>query len=209
MKYIVVDGVRYSYDFKTCFGGDECSMKKAYIMEGVETIDAYAFRYFSNLEEVYLPSTLKNLGEYSFERCRKLSKISIPTGVNKIPFSCFSDCSGLKEVVLSDTVDEFGGFCFAGCTSLDKLVLFPLIKSIPANSIAHCPNLQIYSDSISISHEEDEPEEGYDITKNFISYSVKDLLDMISEIQENYKDIFSKKELNKVILDEVHKLHFI
>ena len=60
------------------------------IPEGVETIDAYAFTWISNLKSVIFPSTLRRIASSAFRSCG-LTSLDIPSSVTYISPGAFND----------------------------------------------------------------------------------------------------------------------
>ena len=116
-KTLLINGVKHS------------STSVLTIPEGVEKIDNYAFRYFTNVTKIQIPSSiggsinfsghtylteviLNNKGVISngaFENCTALTRVTIGTGVTGFDYSTlisnvypFKGCSNLSEINVTD-----------------------------------------------------------------------------------------------------------
>ncbi len=96
MDFVVIDGLRYSKDFKICFGCDKCVIKEANIIEGVESLADFAFRDCKFLEKVIIPSTLKEINHYAFDGCTSLEKLVFYPLIKNIPADAVKDCPKLS-----------------------------------------------------------------------------------------------------------------
>jgi len=54
------------------------------VPEGIEYIEAEAFRECTNLKEITLPKSLKRIGSDAFRDCKSLHKVNIPNSLNEI-----------------------------------------------------------------------------------------------------------------------------
>ncbi|MDE7158669.1 MAG: leucine-rich repeat protein, partial [Clostridiales bacterium] len=68
------------YYSKQWYKGENETVTKVVIPEGVTTIEAYAFANMAALEEVVLPSTLTKIGVGAFYDCGKITKINLENG---------------------------------------------------------------------------------------------------------------------------------
>ena len=204
--YIVKDGLRYSPDFKICYGGDNCRIREANIVEGTEEIVDFAFRYFKELEVVTLPSTLKKIGKFSFNGCLRLKSFRVPSGVDVVSFGMLAECESLEQVILPISLTEIEEYAFYRCKNLEKLVLSPEIWKLPATAVAECDKHHIWSDILSVSY----PKEDNDIevTCTFEKYLREDLKEFITYIKEALEGVVSPTEIAEKIEDEVYNLNF-
>ena len=120
--------------------GENNSITRIEIREGIASVGESAFFLFRSLEEVLLPSTILSVEEYAFGHCDSLQKIVFPEATETIGSFAFEGCSSLKEVYFSEglrsigkgafdsgpleevyipsTLVDIGDGAFEGCTSL-------------------------------------------------------------------------------------------
>lgn len=100
------------------------------IEEGVTTISACAFRWFSKLTSVSLPDGLLCIGMSAFEGCEALASIDIPDSVTEIEMSTFSGCASLKSVHIPAGITEISDLLFSTCFGLQEVTFGGEITSI-------------------------------------------------------------------------------
>lgn len=115
------------------------------VASDVETIDAMAFAYTSNLKNVYLqkgtatigreafmqsgitniilPDNITEIGIGAFRSCADLAKITLSQSLTDIPQDAFFNCSSVKELLIPQNVTSIGKMAFGGMASLEKLVI--------------------------------------------------------------------------------------
>ena len=91
----------------------------------VQSIDAYAFQYCSNLTTLSLP-VAQTIGDYAFQSCSNLTTLSLPV------------------------VQSIGNYAFQSCSNLTAVSL-PLAQSIGAYAFQACPNLTTLSLPVALS----------------------------------------------------------
>ncbi|MCL2507676.1 MAG: leucine-rich repeat domain-containing protein [Oscillospiraceae bacterium] len=119
------------------------------IPEGVEYIDAFAFRS-SAVTSVTIPSTVKVLGGSAFQQCGDLTAISIPEALESIGNSCFYSCAKLElsGPVLPATLHTLGNQAFYGCAALKQMTIPEGITAIGDYTFSGCSGLE----SITVSN---------------------------------------------------------
>ena len=75
--------------------------KSVIIGEGITSIGNYAFRNYSTLYTISLPSSLIRVGNYTFRECEGLTNITIPNAVTSIGNNAFYNCTNLTSVTLN------------------------------------------------------------------------------------------------------------
>ena len=95
-------------------------VEKLVIEEGPMAIGEDAFRDFTNLKEVVLPSSVKTIGMSAFRGCESLSSVNIPEGVVLIDLYAFNDCEKLLGISIPKTVTKMGTD-FVGCPYLSYI----------------------------------------------------------------------------------------
>ena len=149
------------YYSKIWYLGENETVEKVIIPEGVEIIGAYAFAGMTGLKEVVLPSTLKQISTGAFYNCTNLQTV---TGLKYVKFinqDAFYntrlaqvDLSGIiaignnafrgtQIVVLSlpATAQSIGTYAFAECTGLQQLSVAASNVKLGAGAFAGCTSL--------------------------------------------------------------------
>lgn len=98
------------------------TIKKLVVNEGITTIGSDAFKNFSKLTTVVLPSTMLKISHRAFWGCVSLMNISIPDSVVFIGQNAFLNCSSLQSIELPDGA-EMKDSVFSGCSSLTYVKL--------------------------------------------------------------------------------------
>lgn len=122
------------YTSKIAYLGENETVTKVVIPEGVELIDAYAFAGMAGLEEVVLPSTLKKINQGAFMDCVKLKKVSGLESVQFINQNAFANCP-VESVVFRDLV-AIGNYAFKN-TALTSVELPETAQSIGIGAFAN------------------------------------------------------------------------
>ncbi len=135
MNFVVIDGVRYSKDLKVCLGCDKCTIEEVNILEGVETIEDFSFRYCKNLKKVILPSTLKEVGKFAFDGCSALEKLVFCPSIKRIPASSVKDCPKLTVYsdflsVLHDSNEPIEGYKLPAFAKYDINDFYEFIQTL-------------------------------------------------------------------------------
>ena len=95
-----------------------------HIPEGITSIPAYSFCYFSSLTSLYLPSSVKTIENSAFKGCGQLESVIFSKGLAEIGSYAFCDCQSLESVSLPEGLRTVGIMAFMACSSL-KSVDFP------------------------------------------------------------------------------------
>ena len=70
-------------------------IKSITISEGIEGIDAYAFRNCTNLTKVTLPKSLTYISSYAFSGCTGITSVIIPKSITGLGNGAFANCTNL------------------------------------------------------------------------------------------------------------------
>ncbi len=108
------DGVIYQY---------KSVIRKITLSEGITRIYGGAFKDFTALEEVVLPSTLVSIGDEAFSGCTRLKTINLPGKLSSIGKSAFEGCASLESVSIPSNVTKLGDKAFSGCSKLNSVKL--------------------------------------------------------------------------------------
>lgn len=130
----------------------------AYILNGVESIEANTFANCLQLTTVGIPKTVTDISDYAFKGCKNLTTISV-SDENEALYT--DDCGVLFEkindnvVLLRVPTNLSGSYCvpegvthipqnaFDGCQQLNKLVIPQSVWSLQRGAFVDCPNLSI------------------------------------------------------------------
>ena len=150
LNYISENGVLYSSNN----GYDKYSLIKypalknvteieTLTFENIQAVEAYAFLFCNNLNEIILPNTILNynLRRSCFEKSDvKKVDISNCLNLNGIPDFCFYDCTELKDVIfpIGNSIVEIGRNAFYNCPSLTGLTLTEGIVSFVKMENSDC-----------------------------------------------------------------------
>ena len=144
------EGVLFTANYKTllCYPGAS-PMTSYTIPNNCDTIDNYAFRNSTKLEEVIIGSHVTEIGDGAFYGCVALKKVTFGAAVDYIGYTTFSDCTALEEFVIPEGVKTIGyllengecGSTFKGCTSLRRVVLPASLTNIYSQSFFECSAL--------------------------------------------------------------------
>ena len=144
------EGVLYTADYKTllCYPGS-LPLSTYTIPSNCNTIDSYAFRNSSKLEEVIIGSQVTEIGDKAFYGCESLKKVSLSATIDCLGYSVFAECTALEEIVIPEGVKTLGyvaeegecGSVFKGCSALRRVVLPASLTNIYAHSFLECSAL--------------------------------------------------------------------
>ena len=141
MIYIHTDGVKYSDDKKTLIKCPK-EVTEITILEGVTSIEEYAFHGCSGLTSIVIPVSVTSIGGCAFRGCSGLTSIVIPDSVTSIGECAFKHCTGLTSIVIPDSVTIIGGYAFLGCSSLTSIVIPDSVTGIGDNVFSDCTGLE-------------------------------------------------------------------
>ena len=95
----------YSYSStKAPWYDNKNSIKSVLIVDGVETIGAYAFYECNNLTTVEIPNSITSIGAYAFYGCSSLTEVAIPDSVTSLGEYAFAHCERLELVRIPGSV---------------------------------------------------------------------------------------------------------
>ena len=141
-NYVSVNGVLYNND-KTeliCYPAGKKD-KNYKILDGVTSIDRFAFSGCTNVSSITIPVSVTSIGKYAFSGCLSLKSITIPNSVTEIGGSAFRGCTSLTSIMIPDSVTEIGGYAFEGCSSLASITIPSGVTSISGFDFWGCTSL--------------------------------------------------------------------
>ena len=89
-------------------------IKTLIIEEGITSIAANAFHYFSSLENVSLPSSLRSIGVWAFCSCYNLHHVEFPEGLLNIDKWAFYAAGNMDVLEIPSTVEKVAVSAFDG-----------------------------------------------------------------------------------------------
>lgn len=119
----------------------ECEVQEVVMTDGIEIIEADAFKGCGDLKQVIFAPTVKEIGDGAFAGCRSLSMAALPSTIEQIGRFTFSG-TGIKTLDLPNAVYWIGEGVFSGCTKLVKVKIPDNIISIPARMFKDCTGLR-------------------------------------------------------------------
>ena len=201
-KYMSDNGVLYTKDKKILIQYPGKKEGTEYlILQGVESIEDYAFWGCGNLTNIIIPNGVTSIGDSAFYRCTSLTNITIPNsvtsigdyafwycnlknitipnGVTSIGYSAFYRCTSLTNITIPNSVTSIGDFAFNECTSLTNIAISDSVTSIGDHAFYKCDSLSVLCKSNSYA-------EQY-AKENNIKYVIDDSVPTIKNITGNEK----------------------
>ena len=123
----------------------------------------YAFKQWTYITKVVLPSTIDSIGDQAFYECTNLRQCALSDNITAIGSAAFYGCSNLSvnipnritsigfeafrkskilEAILPETLTTMGNNVFYECKSLTTVVIPSTITTIPMNTFNGCNKLK-------------------------------------------------------------------
>lgn len=122
-------------------------IKKVVIGAGVESIGAYAFIGYKNLQEVVFEGAeqakITAIGKHAFQNTA-ITVVSLPASVKTLGNYCFAGCEELKTVEIPEGLGVIPYGAFQGCVTLEKVTLPVSLTMIEGQVFDQCPAVVIY-----------------------------------------------------------------
>ena len=122
---------------------DSLTEVTAEMLDGVTTINSYAFFQSANLTNVEVPDSVTIIGESAFNHCTSLSSIIIPNSVTTISDSAFVNCTSLSSIIIPNSVTTIGINAFAYDTNLLNIIIPNSVTKMGRNAFYGCSRLTI------------------------------------------------------------------
>lgn len=112
---------------------DKKKVKKVVIKKGVTSISNGAFKGFTNLKTVSIPSSVKKIGWDSFQGTA-IAELKVPASVKSIGQSAFSNCKKLKKLTVPGNFKivtmkgDDGSYSLTGEPGIDTIVFQTNLK---------------------------------------------------------------------------------
>lgn len=91
------------------------------IVDGVTTINEYAFYSCDDLTGVTIADSVTTIGENAFSYCASMTNINVGDGIATIPNGLFDGCSNLSQLSIGSGVSEIIADAFFDCSSLTQI----------------------------------------------------------------------------------------
>ena len=91
------------------------------------------FSKYTNLREIYIPSSVKRIGGKAFRDCRNLEKVHFTQGLEEIGQCAFSGCN-IKQLILPVGLKKIGHSAFFGCYSIEEIYVPDTVEEIEYNA---------------------------------------------------------------------------
>ena len=126
---------------ESAFAGS--SISSIVVSNGVELIDADAFKDCNALITAVIPGSATRIGSSLFSGCLVLKQVALGDGVGNgnIPEYMFDGCIALTNIVLPNGIRTLGQYAFHNCSSLENLVLSTNVYSIGESAFQGCSSL--------------------------------------------------------------------
>ena len=111
------------------------------VNDGITNVPNGAFKNFSNLTTVILPSSITKIGDSAFYCCEGINTIDIAR-VTQIGNSAFYGCSLIRGLVFSDNLTTIGAHAFEGCATLINLTIPVNVAYVGDAAFAGCTSLR-------------------------------------------------------------------
>lgn len=103
--------------------GFRSETKTIEIEDGVTHIGVYAFRSFSNMENLYLPESLISVGDFAFYKCSQIDGMHLPDSIESIGEYAFFDTI-YDNLVLPRNLRRTGECAFGCSNKYESLKLY-------------------------------------------------------------------------------------
>ena len=135
-----VDSYKVTEIGKGAFDGNS-ALQYVEIAEGIQIINANAFRQCYSLLRIDIAATVTEIGNYAFDSCEKLCEVTRLSKVKTIGAGAFYRCISLSVIEFPESLETIGDEAFFGCKAIVKITLPKKIKSAGFGSFAQCQAL--------------------------------------------------------------------
>ncbi len=137
--------------------------------KSVTVIGDAAFRTFTEISSLIIPSTVTTIGQYAFASCASLTGLTIPSGVTSIgegafngctklatlafettslqtiPMAAFMNCSALTSITTPSGLVTIERGAFYGCSAVTEVTVAEGVTTIAAQAFQGLTNLTTLS----------------------------------------------------------------
>ena len=132
-KVNVTDGKLFAEAFKGW-----SKIESITLPSGLTGIPHSAFYGCSSLKNINIPSGVTSIGYYAFRGCSSLESVNIPSGVKAISQQLFSGCSSLKSIDIPSGVTVIYSGAFEGCAALTSIEIPTVVTDIRESAFKGC-----------------------------------------------------------------------
>ncbi|MDE7208510.1 MAG: leucine-rich repeat protein [Clostridia bacterium] len=111
------------------------------VINGGNFISDNAFKNYSSLISISMPSSVTNIGASAFSGCSRLTSIVIPSSITSIGESAFAYCSRLTSIDIPSSVTSIGSAAFYNCSSLTSIEIPSSVTSVGEWAFYNCSSL--------------------------------------------------------------------
>ena len=104
----------------------------------VSVIEEKAFMGCTSLEEINTPQPLSTIGAYAFDGRASLEDFSLQASISTLGEGCFRGCSSLASVTFPTSLNHVPPMAFQGCTSLGSIFIDSTVLTIGEKAFAGC-----------------------------------------------------------------------
>ena len=141
-NYLSRDGILYDKPVTQILYIPKLISGNISIPNGVEIIGDNAFvRY--GIQSIVIPDSVTTINAYAFRECTSLENVTMGNNVASIDSGAFFDCSSLTSITIPNSVTSIGYSAFSGCTSLESITIPASVTSIGDSAFLGCINLSV------------------------------------------------------------------
>lgn len=137
---LTISGTGDMADNTTPWSAHKNEITSVVIEDGVTSIGANSFYFYTNITSVTIGKDVKKIGAEAFAYTYALQAVTIPNGVTEIGYSAFGG-TGIDTIVIPDSVTTIGASAFAANTNLKNVTLPANITEIPESMFRYCSSL--------------------------------------------------------------------
>lgn len=166
---LTISGTGDMYDYtmsSPSWDAYSSSINSVVVEDGVTRIGAFAFNYYTSLQNVTISNCVKSIGKCAFANT-SISSIEIPNSVTEIGNASFQSCDQLISVVIGYSVTSISNYAFSGCSAIRsftcKASYPPVCYSFCFNGVNKAIPLYVPAESIDFYSKAEEWKEFYNI----------------------------------------------
>lgn len=106
----------------------------------ISVIEAAAFKNCTSLISINTPQPLSTIGNYAFDSCISLQAFNLNASLSSLGDGCFRDCSSLTQVSFPSSFTVIPNQAFSNCTLLSSIELSATILNIGSDAFSGCTN---------------------------------------------------------------------
>ena len=128
--FAVVDGVLYNKHLSSVIRCPQKLLGNVVIPHSATRINAYAFEWCTEIENINIPEGCVFIGNSAFSVCENLSDVVLPGSMEYIDQYAFSYCNGIESIKIPDNVYYLGQYAFTCCMGLKEVEIGNGITSL-------------------------------------------------------------------------------